>query len=183
MSAMPLGEVVRVPRSGTERRPKSLVMIESLGTCLSGPEPVSEKGPVDLRSSEIGSQSKMLRMVSRVPPLAPEDLLRIRIFLNQFIVDIEDILKVLDAAVDSTGLRSKVLADALDKSPCQNIRWNTFHASRWDDLIFIRQNKAKKKKQRTYNAAIGLGRFMVLVDDELDPGCLSGPARIPSQSK
>jgi hypothetical protein len=34
----------------------------------------SEKGPVNLRSLEVGSQSKMLMIVLRVPPLAPEDL-------------------------------------------------------------------------------------------------------------
>lgn len=74
MSAMPFGEVVNVPRSRTERAPSSFWRIVSRGMSLGGAPAVSENGPANLRSLEVGSQSKTLMIVLRVPPLAPEDL-------------------------------------------------------------------------------------------------------------
>lgn len=72
MSARPDGEVVRVPRSGTERTPKSFPRRGSPGRFFGGVEAASENGLVDLMRSEMERLSKVLRMVARVPPLAPE---------------------------------------------------------------------------------------------------------------
>jgi hypothetical protein len=71
---MPEGEVVTVPRSRIQRAPKSLWMMDSLGMSFGGVDAARAKGVIDFVSSEEGSQSKTLRMVLRVPPLAPEDL-------------------------------------------------------------------------------------------------------------
>lgn len=74
ISAMPEGEVVTVPRSRIQRAPKSLLMMESRGMSVGGVDAARAKGVMDFISSEDGSQSKMLRTVLRVPPLAPEVL-------------------------------------------------------------------------------------------------------------
>lgn len=46
----------------------------SRGTSLGGAPAASENGPANLSSWEVGSQSKTLIIVLRVPPLAPDDL-------------------------------------------------------------------------------------------------------------
>lgn len=63
-----------MPRSRMERTPRSFWAIELLGISLGGVDAASEKGLVDFISSEAGSQSKILRIVLKVPPLAPEVL-------------------------------------------------------------------------------------------------------------
>lgn len=40
-----------------------------------GADAAKENGLMDLESSDAGSQSKMVKIVFRVPPLGPEDLL------------------------------------------------------------------------------------------------------------
>lgn len=73
-SAVPEGQVVSVPRSRIERRPKIRERIGSLGIPFGGAEPVRAKGFPITRSSERGSDSIMVRIVARVPPLAPDVL-------------------------------------------------------------------------------------------------------------
>jgi hypothetical protein len=77
MSASPLGEVVTAPRSLIERTPKSFWRMESLGISLGGAEAARENGLADLSSWEIGSESNVPRIVARVPPLGPDDLLKL----------------------------------------------------------------------------------------------------------
>lgn len=73
-SAVPDGQVVSVPRSRTDRTPKIREKIDSLGMPLGGGRADREKGSPITRSSDSGSDSRMVRMVARVPPLAPDVL-------------------------------------------------------------------------------------------------------------
>jgi hypothetical protein len=75
MSQMPDGEVVTVPRSRIERTPNSFSRIDSPGTFFGGGDATNENGVIDLDSSDMGNASMMVRIVLRVPPLGPEDLL------------------------------------------------------------------------------------------------------------
>lgn len=72
MSARPEGEVVRVPRSGTERTPRSFPIMGSLGRLFGGGAAARANWSVDLRRSEMERLSKTVRMVASVPPLGPE---------------------------------------------------------------------------------------------------------------
>lgn len=63
-----------MPRSRIQRAPKSLLMMDSRGMSFGGVDAARAKGVIDFISSEDGSQSKMLRTVLRVPPLAPDVL-------------------------------------------------------------------------------------------------------------
>lgn len=74
----------------------------------------------------------MLKMVIRVPPLAPEVLEMVRYMVSCFWGS--DLLHLLDGTVDFSGLGSEVLPDALDKRPRQDIGRGTFNTNRGDDL-------------------------------------------------
>jgi hypothetical protein len=77
MSAIPDGDVVRVPKSRTDLTPRILSTSGSLGTFLGGAEAAKAKGSVDLRMSDKERESKIVRIVFRVPPLGPELLHKI----------------------------------------------------------------------------------------------------------
>lgn len=74
ISQSPDGEVVSVPRSRTERTPSAFSRKESAGTFLGGGEAASEKGLKDVSMSVMERESNVVKMVARVPPLAPDDL-------------------------------------------------------------------------------------------------------------
>lgn len=76
VSAMPDGDVVRVPRSETEVTPDTSSDNERLGVCFGGSEAASAKGSADLMRSVMLVVSRVVRIVARVPPLGPELLWR-----------------------------------------------------------------------------------------------------------
>lgn len=73
-SAVPEGLVVSVPKSRTDRTPRILVKIDSLGIPWGGVEAERAKGLPIFFNSEMGNDSMMVRIVASVPPLAPEVL-------------------------------------------------------------------------------------------------------------
>ena len=72
MSAIPLGEVVSVPRSRTERTPRIVSRIVCLGMSFGGGAAARENGSAALIISENERLSMVVTMVESVPPLAPE---------------------------------------------------------------------------------------------------------------
>lgn len=76
-------------------------------------------------------------------------------------LNIENLPHLLDAAVDRPGAGGVLRSDVLDQGPGQHIGGGTFYTNRGYD-----------------NCAIALGGFMVLLDELLDPGSLSGPAGV-----
>jgi hypothetical protein len=108
ISAIPEGDIVTVPRSRIERKPRILLRIESLGMAFGGAEAARAKGVIDFVSSDVGSQSKIERIVSRVPPLGPEDLfglVRFEVMVGFGCGCGCYILHFLDGAVDLARLR------------------------------------------------------------------------------
>lgn len=73
-SVEPEGQVVRVPRLRIERTPSVLARIGSLGMVMWEGEAARVKGSASFASSERGRVSSMVRIVERVPPLAPDIL-------------------------------------------------------------------------------------------------------------
>lgn len=69
--------MVRVPRSRMERTPRARVRRGSLGMVVWEGEAARVKGSASLASSERGRVSSMVRIVERVPPLAPDVLDRL----------------------------------------------------------------------------------------------------------
>lgn len=74
MSQKSDGDLVRVPRPGTDRTPRTLAIIDSDGMSLGGGEAASANGWVDSRRWLAEKSSTQVRIEERVPPLAPEDL-------------------------------------------------------------------------------------------------------------
>lgn len=73
-----------------------------------GAEAARAKGVIDFISSDVGSQSKIVRTVFRVPPLGPEDLfgfVRLEVMVGFGCGCGCYILQFLDGAVDLAGLR------------------------------------------------------------------------------
>lgn len=71
-SATADGDVVRVPRSETERTPRIISARDGLGITFGGGEAASAKGCVHSIRSRRRTVSKVVRIVESVPPLGPE---------------------------------------------------------------------------------------------------------------
>ncbi len=74
MSQKSDGDFVRVPRSRTDRTPRTLAIIDSDGMSFGGGEAASENGWVDSRRWFAEKSSTQVKIEERVPPLAPDDL-------------------------------------------------------------------------------------------------------------
>jgi len=85
------------------------------------------------------------------------------------------LLHLLDAAFDTPGPGGVVRPNALDQGPGQHISRGTFNTNRRHDLSKV-NFRMRIGLGKAYNCTVALGRFMVLLNELLDPRCFSGSA-------